>query len=59
MGGKSRKSGGVSKQLIALIRSGAYSSGEGKTTKCGGKSEKDKTTRPPLFDEVEEPERRT
>jgi len=37
MGGKSRKSGGVSKKLIAQIKSGAYLGGNttGKKSSCG------------------------
>jgi len=45
MGGKSRKSGGVSKKLIALIKKGSYSSNQKeKTTKDDTKKQQ------PLFD---------
>jgi hypothetical protein len=50
MGGKSRKSGGVSKKLINALKSGKYS---GK--KCGTSKtieDENKTTTPTLFEKV-------
>jgi hypothetical protein len=49
MGGKSRKSGGVSKKLIDALKSGKYS----ETKKgCGGKSKnEDKVRGKSLFDD--------
>lgn len=48
MGGKSRKSGGVSRKLVALLKAGAY----GSTKKCGSGStvNKEKTAITTLFD---------
>lgn len=52
MGGKSRKSGGVSKKLIDALKSGKYS--ETKNS-CGGKSKNENKNRgKSLFDDDEE-----
>ena len=49
MGGKSRKSGGVSKKLIDSLKSGKYSETK---NGCGGKSKnEDKSRGKPLFDD--------
>jgi len=48
MGGKSRKSGGVSKKLIDRIKTGAYSTKEKGTTEIKT-NEKKKKRHPSLF----------
>ncbi len=51
MGGKSRKSGGVSKELIAKIKAGKTG-----TSKCKSKKEKNGKSQKSLFDEDERTE---
>jgi hypothetical protein len=53
MGGKSRKSGGVSKKLIAALKSGEYGKPKCGSTKAG-KNDKGKTTSKSIFDMDEE-----
>jgi hypothetical protein len=51
MGGKSRKSGGVSKKLIDALKSGKYSTG---SKKCNNTKDENKTTDKSLFDSGKE-----